>query len=67
MPLLMAWFSYATASGLAIYFLIGNVVGVIQYAMLGKVNWRNVLPSALLPGARQAAITEKQKSGGRQK
>jgi YidC/Oxa1 family membrane protein insertase len=45
MPFLMFYMSYTLASGLALYFIISNVVSVIQYAVLGKVNWKNVIPT----------------------
>ncbi len=45
MPFLMGYLALTLASGLALYFLISNVVGILQYSLLGKVNWRNVLPS----------------------
>jgi YidC/Oxa1 family membrane protein insertase len=44
MPLLMGYFAYTLASGLALYFVVGNLVGITQYALLGKLNWRNLLP-----------------------
>lgn len=44
MPLLMGYFAYTLASGLALYFVVGNLVGIAQYAFLGKLNWRNLLP-----------------------
>jgi YidC/Oxa1 family membrane protein insertase len=44
MPLLMGFMAYSLASGLALYFLASNIVGIIQYAILGRANWSNVLP-----------------------
>ena len=44
MPFLMGWMALTLASGLSLYFLVSNVVGIAQYAILGKVNWRNLLP-----------------------
>ena len=44
MPFLMGYISYTLASGLALYFIVSNVIGIIQYAMLGKLNWSNLLP-----------------------
>jgi len=44
MPFFMGYLAYTLSSGLALYFVISNVVGIIQYAALGKVNWRNLLP-----------------------
>ncbi len=44
MPLMLFFFSINYASGLSIYFIAGNVLSIVQYAMMGKVNWRNLLP-----------------------
>lgn len=56
MPLLLGYFAYNYASGLAVYFIISNLAGLAQYAMLGKVNW-----SALLPGKKQAQPAQARK------
>lgn len=45
MPFLMGWMAFSLASGLAVYFVTSNLVGIVQYAILGKANWRNLLPS----------------------
>jgi len=52
MPLLMGYFAYSFSAGLAVYFVASNVVGILQYAALGKLNWRN-----LLPGQKKATET----------
>jgi len=44
MPIFMGYLAYTLASGLALYFVASNLVGIAQYAMLGKVNWANVFP-----------------------
>ncbi len=44
MPIFMGYLAYTLASGLALYFVVSNVIGVIQYAALGKVDFRNLLP-----------------------
>ncbi len=44
MPLLLGYFALTFASGLSIYFIAGNLIGIAQYALLGKVNWRALLP-----------------------
>jgi YidC/Oxa1 family membrane protein insertase len=49
MPLLLFYFALTFASGLSVYFITGNLVGVAQYALVGKVNW-----AALLPGKKPA-------------
>lgn len=46
MPLLLGWFALTFPSGLAIYFVTSNLLGIAQYAMQGKANWRNLLPGA---------------------
>jgi len=49
MPFLMGWLAYSFAAGLALYFIVGNLFTIAQYAIMGKVEWRNLLPSALMP------------------
>jgi YidC/Oxa1 family membrane protein insertase len=44
MPLMLGWFALTFPSGLAVYFITSNVLGIVQYAMQGKANWRNLLP-----------------------
>lgn len=44
MPVLMGWMAWSLASGLALYFLASNIFGIVQYALLGRANWRNLLP-----------------------
>jgi YidC/Oxa1 family membrane protein insertase len=44
MPILMGWIAYSLSSGLALYFIISNVLGVAQYALMGNVHWDNLLP-----------------------
>jgi YidC/Oxa1 family membrane protein insertase len=42
MPVLLFYFALNFASGLAVYFIASNLVGILQYAALGKVNWKNL-------------------------
>jgi YidC/Oxa1 family membrane protein insertase len=44
MPILMGYLALTFASGLALYFITGNVATIVQYAAMGKVNWRNLIP-----------------------
>jgi YidC/Oxa1 family membrane protein insertase len=44
MPVMLFFFSLNYASGLAVYFITSNLLAIAQYAMMGKVNWRNLLP-----------------------
>lgn len=49
MPFLMGWLAYSFAAGLALYFIVGNLFTIAQYAIMGKVEWRNLLPAGLTP------------------
>jgi YidC/Oxa1 family membrane protein insertase len=49
MPLLMGWLTYSSASGLAVYFVTTNLISIGQYAVMGKLNWDNLLPQNILP------------------
>ena len=44
MPFFMGYLALTFASGLSLYFVVSNVIGILQYALLGKANWRNLLP-----------------------
>ncbi len=44
MPLLLGYFALTFPSGLSVYFITSNILGIIQYTMMGKVNWRGLLP-----------------------
>ncbi|HET9912898.1 MAG TPA: YidC/Oxa1 family membrane protein insertase [Anaerolineales bacterium] len=46
MPLMLGYFALTFPSGLAVYFVTSNVLGIVQYAMQGKANWRNLIPGA---------------------
>lgn len=45
MPLLMGYMAFTLASGLSLYFVASNLIGIAQYAIMGKVNWSNLLPA----------------------
>jgi YidC/Oxa1 family membrane protein insertase len=54
MPLMLGWFALNFASGIAIYFITSNLLGIAQYAATGRANWRN-----LLPGGNKQQIVKK--------
>jgi membrane protein insertase Oxa1/YidC/SpoIIIJ len=54
MPLMLGWFALNFASGIAIYFITSNALGIIQYAATGRANW-----SALLPGGNKKTSIKK--------
>lgn len=43
-PVLMAWLSYSYSAGLALYFVAGNLVSLLQYALMGRINFSNLFP-----------------------
>lgn len=44
MPILMGWIAYSLSSGLALYFIVSNLLGIAQYAIMGQLHWSNLLP-----------------------
>lgn len=40
MPLMLGWIALTLASGLSIYFITSNIIGIVQYAALGKVDFK---------------------------
>ncbi len=50
MPLLLGYFALTFASGLSVYFITSNLLGIFQYAVTGRANWHSLLPG----GAKQA-------------
>ena len=44
MPLFMGWLAYSFSSGLALYFVVSNLASILQYALMGRIDWRNLLP-----------------------
>jgi YidC/Oxa1 family membrane protein insertase len=53
---LMGWFAYSFASGLALYFVVSNLVSIAQYAILGKLDFSKLLPA-------KAKVTQKSSRG----
>jgi YidC/Oxa1 family membrane protein insertase len=47
MPLMLGYFALTFPSGLAVYFITSNLLGIIQYAAQGKANWSNLLPKSM--------------------
>jgi len=42
MPLMIGMYSIWFPSGLAIYWVTSNIIGIGQYAAMGKVNWKTI-------------------------
>jgi YidC/Oxa1 family membrane protein insertase len=61
MPLLMGYLALTFAAGLSLYFVTSNVATIVQYAAMGKVDWKNVLPrrkSAAVVTSKDKAVKE---------
>jgi YidC/Oxa1 family membrane protein insertase len=43
MPVLMGWLAWSLQSGLALYFVVTNLIQIAQYAITGKVHWENIM------------------------
>ena len=46
---MFAWFSLSFASGLSIYFIVGNILGIIQYGMTNPLKWDKIFDLGLTP------------------
>ncbi|MDK1027717.1 MAG: YidC/Oxa1 family membrane protein insertase [Anaerolineae bacterium] len=44
MPFMLGYFALTFPSGLAVYFVTSNLLGIFQYAVTGRANWKNLLP-----------------------
>ncbi len=44
MPLLLGWFALTFASGISVYFITSNLLGIVQYAATGRANWSSLIP-----------------------
>jgi len=60
MPFLMGWLALTLASGLSLYFVASNLIGIGQYALLGKLNWSNLLPGRKKAESAPQAVKTKQ-------
>jgi len=54
MPLMLGWFALNFASGISVYFIVSNLLGIAQYAATGRANWSN-----LFGGNKTATATTK--------
>jgi YidC/Oxa1 family membrane protein insertase len=44
MPLMIGWFALTMPSGVSVYFLTSNILGIVQYAATGRANWSSLIP-----------------------
>jgi YidC/Oxa1 family membrane protein insertase len=50
MPIFMGWLAYSFSSGLALYFVVSNLATILQYGIMGKLDWKNLLPKRTQSG-----------------
>jgi YidC/Oxa1 family membrane protein insertase len=43
MPIMYGFFALSFSVGLSIYFIVGNIIGIVQYTLMGRANWRQLL------------------------
>jgi YidC/Oxa1 family membrane protein insertase len=83
MPLMFGFFSLTFSVGLSIYFVVSNVVGIVQYSLMGKAEWTRLFgrepepasavasasgeTAAVTVGATQAKEKTAEKSNGSDK
>lgn len=44
MPLMMGWMAFQFSAGLALYFVVTNIITTVQYSMQGRTDWSKILP-----------------------
>ncbi|MBP8973851.1 MAG: membrane protein insertase YidC [Anaerolineae bacterium] len=57
-PLMFGFFSLSFASGLSIYFIASNLIGIAQYAMMGRINVKEALGMKLEEAKETEMVTE---------
>ncbi len=71
MPIMFGFFALSFASGLSIYFIASNFIGIGQYAMMGKIDLKRVLglssadddEAAPAQPARKASVDAEEEGG----
>jgi YidC/Oxa1 family membrane protein insertase len=43
MPIMMGMFSLSFSVGLSIYFVVSNIISIVQYSRNPNTNWKNIL------------------------
>ena len=61
MPLMFGWISLSFPSGLSIYFVISNLIGIVQTALTQPVDWKNVFTFSLASKPPAADVKTKKK------
>lgn len=62
MPVMYAFFALTFSIGLSIYFIVSNVAGILQYALMGKANWSNLWSRK--PAPARSTVSGRATTGG---
>jgi len=57
MPLMFGFFSLSFSVGLSIYFVVSNLVGIVQYTLMGRAEWGRLLGREPQPAAATASAS----------
>lgn len=65
---MFGYFSLTFASGLSIYFVVSNLLGVVQYGITNPINWRNLFSlSTSAPAPAVTAAKDKPRAASKKK
>ncbi len=56
MPLMFGFFSLSFSVGLSIYFVVSNLVGILQYTLMGRAEWGRLLGREPAPETAPAVV-----------
>ncbi|PJF22580.1 MAG: protein translocase component YidC [Phototrophicales bacterium] len=59
MPVMFAMFALSFSVGLSIYFVVGNIVSIVQYSLMGKAEWGKLFGRSSTPEPAPAVVTGK--------
>lgn len=60
MPFMLGYFALAYSSGIAVYFIISNIIGIVQYAAMGKADWRRLIGRETVELSEESEYFEKE-------
>lgn len=64
MPFFLGFLSLSYSSGLSIYFIVSNLIGILQYAMMGKADLRRLIGKESPKAAAEAAAQRSESEDG---
>jgi YidC/Oxa1 family membrane protein insertase len=67
MPLLLGYFAYTLASGLALYFVTSNLLGIIQGVVMRRIREANATSDGALPTTKKAKRSDQAAVGSKKR